>query len=304
MSTVCVIMRSRNSDWVIHQALASLAAQDHRDYELLVVDSGSTDRTLPMVSAYPHRLIEIAGSRYQPGPVLNAAIAATTADRLVFWNSDAVALHRAVLGQLVTALDEADAAFARQVPRPEALSWVRRDYAAAFPTRGEAPPWMPLSLVCSAMRRSAWEAHPFYAEAWASEDTEWGLWARRAGRTVRYLPDSLVMHSHDYTLSQLYGRRFVEGEADAFIQPEAHVGSLRGLARTASAVLRDAAWCLRRGDMGGMLASPVRRLVERWAYVKGYAHGAARQARGDQDASFGQSVVLARHESRRDEPPR
>ena len=153
MSDVAVIMRSRNSDWVIHQALASLAAQRFRDYELVVVVAGSTDRTLAMVQAHRHRLITISGERYQPGPVLTAAIAETGAARLVFWHSDAVAMHDRVLEQLVGALDGADAAFVRQLPRPEAHGWVRRDYAASFPASGEPPPWITLSLVCSAMRR-------------------------------------------------------------------------------------------------------------------------------------------------------
>jgi glycosyltransferase involved in cell wall biosynthesis len=42
---VTVIMRTKNSDWVVHQALAALFSQTYRDFELLVVDSGSTDRT-------------------------------------------------------------------------------------------------------------------------------------------------------------------------------------------------------------------------------------------------------------------
>lgn len=298
-ASVAVIMRTRNSDWVVHQALASLSAQRFRDYELIVVDSGSTDHTLALLAAHPHRLITIAGERYQPGPVLNAAIAETTAERLVFWNSDAVAMHADVLGQLVAALDQSDAAFARQVPRPEAHGWVRRDYAAAFPDAPTVPPWMTLSLVCSAMRRSAWQAHPFYAQAWASEDTEWGAWARRAGRPVAYCQRALVMHSHNYTLRQLYGRRFVEGEADAFIHGGRH-GLLACAGRATMATLRDWRWCLSHGDLGGICAAPIRRAVWAWAYRVGFAHGAGRIARGDGDASVGQAVVLARHESRRD----
>jgi rhamnosyltransferase len=41
---VSIIMRSKNSDWVIDQALAGLFAQSYKDFELWVVDSGSTDR--------------------------------------------------------------------------------------------------------------------------------------------------------------------------------------------------------------------------------------------------------------------
>ncbi|NRB41400.1 MAG: glycosyltransferase, partial [Pseudomonadales bacterium] len=41
---ISIIMRSKNSDWVIASALAALFSQDFQDFELVVVDSGSTDK--------------------------------------------------------------------------------------------------------------------------------------------------------------------------------------------------------------------------------------------------------------------
>jgi rhamnosyltransferase len=219
---------------------------------------------------------------------------------VVFQNSDAVPLGPQVLSRLLRAFDDpaVQAAFARQVPRPEAQTWVRRDYALSFPETGPAPPWVTLSLPLAAMRRSAWERHPFYTEAWGSEDTEWGHWARRNGVLVRYVPDAVVMHSHDYTLRQLYGRRFIEGEADAFIyggrETVAHV-----LARTLASSARDVLDHLRARDLPGLLVTPARRFVYHWAHHAGHVHGQRRRATGDRDASFGQRVVLDRHDSNR-----
>ena len=59
---VDVIMRSKNSDWVIGQALAGLFAQQGQPFGLVVVDSGSTDTTLEIVARHPHRLIAIERS--------------------------------------------------------------------------------------------------------------------------------------------------------------------------------------------------------------------------------------------------
>ena len=290
---VAVIMRSKDSAWVIGQALAGLFSQTRRDFELLVVDSGSTDATLRIVERYPCRVIRIPARDYFPGAVLNRAIRETQAPLLVFQNSDVVPLTPHALARLLSPVESGDAvaSFARQLPRPEAHTWVRQDYAASFPASGEAPPWMTYSLPFAAMARAAWEAHPFYADAWGSEDTEWGHWARRAGKAPRYVPEALVMHSHNYTLRQLYGRRFIEGEADAFILGEK--ASLLGRARRlGGAWARDVASHVAARDLSGLLLSLPRRLVSHAAYGRGHALGTRRRARGDPDASLGQRVVL------------
>ncbi len=297
MPKVSVIMRSKNSDWVIHQALAGLFSQHFTDFELLVVDSGSTDRTLEMVSHYPCRLIEIEAGDYYPGKVLNMAIAEARADLIVFLNSDSVALGPNSLGALVAAFDDPAVvgAFARQLPRPEADTWVQRDYAASFPEEAEAPPWMGLSLPLAGMRRSTWEQHPFYTDAWGSEDTEWGIWAKRQGLVIRYVPDALVMHSHNYTLRQIYGRRFIEGEADAFIYQDQDTLA-RLTKRFLASSIRDGWNHLQAGDWQDMLKIPARRAVYHWAYYQGHKLGESRITSGNSDSSQGQKAVLERYE--------
>ena len=293
-------MRSKNSDWVIHQALAALFSQEYTDFELIVLDSGSVDRTLEIVRQYPHRLFLVAPEDYVPGPVLNRGIDAARGEIIVLLNSDGVLLGPDALGRLVEAFDDPGtvAAIARQVARPEADPWVRREYAASFPAEGAVPPWITLSAVTTALRRSAWQEHPFYADAWGSEDTEWGVWARSRGLRVRYLPEVLVMHSHNYTLRQLYGRRFIEGEADAIIY--------RRNASLSSAIVRMAWWtargvgaAVRDGDWADLPRIPWRQVVYHWGWYAGHRHGRHRLRDGNRDIGLGQRTVLSRHDSLR-----
>lgn len=292
---ITIIMRTKNSAWVVGQALSALFSQSRRDFELLVVDSGSTDATLDIVGRYPCRLVKIEAKEYFPGVVLNMAIREAKGSLIVFQNSDTVPLTPTALDTLVGPIErgEADATFARQLPRPEAHTWVRRDYDVAFPASGDAPGWMAYSLPFAALTRESWEKHPFYEDAWGSEDTEWGHWARAHGLRVRYVPDALVMHSHNYTLRQLYGRRFIEGEADAFILRER--ASLRRFVwRTGVSVARDAWAHLAARDLPGLALTLPRRAVYHWAHLKGHQLGEQRLRRGDRDASQGQKVVLER----------
>jgi rhamnosyltransferase len=290
-------MRTKNSDWVVAQALAGLFSQSYTDFELIVVDSGSTDRTLDIVNEYPRRLIEIEAKSYFPGRVLNSAIEQASGEIIVFQNSDVVPLTPYSLERLVGAFDDShvQAAYGRQATRPEAHAWVRRDYESSFPDDAERPPWITLSLPFAAMRKSIWRERGFYDDAWASEDTEWGAWATSRGHEIKYVHDALVMHSHNYTLRQLHGRRFVEGEADAFIYGRKET-VLDVAKRACSATLRDWIYEARTGNWGELPITPLRRLVYHWAYFQGHRLGHTRQREGDGDSSRGQEFILARHD--------
>lgn len=294
---VSVVMRCMNSEWVIDRALAALYSQSYTDFELIVVDSGSTDRTLEIVRGYPCRLIEIEAGDYFPGAVLNSAIAKTSGELVVFQNSDSVPLTQHSLARLVEAFDdeEVQAAFGRQIPRPEAEDWVRRDYEASFPEFGPAPSWLTLSLPLAAFRRSVWERHHFYEDSWASEDTEWGKWAHDNNVRVDYVADATTMHSHNYTFKQIYGRRFVEGEADAFIYggPDKFVKMLK---RLVTSSVRDIHYEVRNRKWKKLWKTPFRRGVYQWAYYTGRRHGDRRSTNSDIDIATGQQVVLSRYQ--------
>ncbi len=294
---VTVVIRTRNCEDTLGQVLAALHSQDYRLFDVMAVDSGSTDSTLDILRSYDVPTKRIDGDSYQPGPVLNSAVAECDTPFVVFLNSDTVPLRRDALRRLLDAMtnEKAAAAWARQVPRPEAEPWVVRDYAVSFPPEPPAPEWMYLSLPFAVIRRSVWLEHPFYDDAWASEDTEWGKWAMEHGYEVIYVPEAIVMHSHNYTLRQLWGRKFVEGEADAFIHG-ARPAPGRMLRRILASGLRDALLYLRMGRPLGALWAPVRRAVYHAAWEAGCRLGRRRLEQGVADASVGRRVVLSSYD--------
>jgi rhamnosyltransferase len=104
------------------------------------------------------------------------------------------------------------------------------------------------------------------------------------------------MHSHNYTLRQNYGRRFIEGEADAFIYRR----KPRILDFCKSCILafaRETWEHLRVRDLPGLAAMPPRVLISQWGYLQGLRLGSRRRLTGDADVHIGQQTVLDRHES-------
>lgn len=296
--SLTIIMRSRNDACVIAQTLKALFSQTVRAEKVLLIDSSSTDGTLGIVRHFPVEILSISASEYYPGRVLNRAMTLTNGEFIVFLNSDAVLLTPQSIERLLQPLKEEDVAavYARQLPRPEAEVWVQDDYIRAFPENAAAPAWMTLSLAYSAFKRSMWQQHPFYTAAWGSEDVEWARWAKSQGKQVLYVSDALCMHSHNYSLKQLYGRRYIEGEADAFIR-QTQYSAVKLMRDVAAATVRDIKVYWRHGDYKGLLGIPIRRFVERWGYYRGNCWGNQRKRVGNNDVKTGQNAVLKHYDT-------
>ncbi len=292
-----IIMRTKNSDWVVEQSLSAIFSQREVSFNLIVVDSGSTDNTLSIIKAYPCRLIEVSAESYVPGKILNMAIEQTMSEIVIFINSDSVLLSPYSLKNLLEHFnsDEVIAVYGRQIPRPEAELWVQRDYAESFPCHGNQPDWLGISLPLAAIKRNAWLEHPFYSEAWASEDTEWGLWAKNQGYKVVYEPAAITMHSHNYNHKQMYGRRFVEGEADVFILDERY-SRFNFVKRTIKQLVKDAWLYIKHGQIKQLFQILYHSYIYQWAYYKGIQLGLKRKIEGDTDLAKGQQIILSHYD--------
>lgn len=72
---VSIIIPTLNCSQLISQTLESLLTQDYPDYEILIVDAGSTDRTLEVINSYhSHRILLFSVSDYQRYEMLNKGI--------------------------------------------------------------------------------------------------------------------------------------------------------------------------------------------------------------------------------------
>jgi rhamnosyltransferase len=297
LARVTVIIRTKNSAGILQQTLKALFSQSFLHFDLLIADSSSTDATLEIVKPYGCQVISIAAEDYFPGKVLNSAVEASSSEIVVFLNSDAVLLTPIALEELLRpfAQKNVQATFGRQLPRPDAKTWVKHDLIKSFPREKAPPSWMPYALPFAAMRKSIWLQRPFYTAAWGSEDTEWGHWAKSNQKQVLYVPSACVMHSHNYTLKQLYGRRFIEGEADAFIYGRQH-SIVKMIGCALKSCLSDCIYHIRHGDLWGLIEMPWVRVVAAWAYYRGHRLGENRIRSGDPDAGMGQKEVLKRYD--------
>jgi len=137
---VSIIVRSCNEGWALSQTLPALMAQEYRNWELIVIDSGSTDGSVELIrQAKPKHFIQIQRQEYNPSRVMNRGMDLAKSEYGIFLNADATPQGEGWLRPLVTALFDfhTAAAFGRQIPRAGCRAVYRLDYERCFGTNSD-----------------------------------------------------------------------------------------------------------------------------------------------------------------------
>jgi len=218
---VSIIMRSYNEGWALRETLPALKSQEYRNWELIVIDSGSTDGSLELIRrTNPKHFVQIRPEDYNPSRVMNQGVRLAGSEFAIFLNADATPLDSNWLRPLVDALQGSDTAavFGRQIPRPDCRAVFVHDYERCFGPRRESARWEHFfSMASSGIRRDIWLRRGFLECMQYSEDDEYTRWCRAQNYRVAYCPDSVVMHSHNYSPQQAYKRSFGEARALAAV---------------------------------------------------------------------------------------
>jgi len=165
------------------------------------------------------------------------------------------------------------AVFSRQIPRPDCAAVFARDYERCFGGARESAHWENFfSMVSSGLRRDVWARRGFRETMQYSEDDEYTRWCRAEGYRISYCPNSVVMHSHNYTPRQAYKRSFGEAWALAAMLPKSETerGSRPSLLL---GWLRDAYGDLRYCQRTGRMRQVTHALGIRWQQRLGRIHG-------------------------------
>ena len=214
-SSVDVIIPNWNGERCIAACLASLTAQTHPNLRVMVVDNGSTDRSLQIVrDQFPQVSVIEVGVNGGFAAAVNRGIRATRGDYVALLNNDAVARPE-WLAKLAQALD-ADPALGSCASRMLVMNkpWLVNVAGLAFsPSLRSCAAtigWGTLDsyehhapyLVAAASggavmyRRQALDEVGLFDEDYFmfSEETDWLYRFRQAGWEVWFTPEAEVVH--------------------------------------------------------------------------------------------------------------
>ena len=278
-----IIMRSFNEAWALKDTLAALHEQDFTEWELIVIDSGSTDGSVELIrSACPAHFVQIEPHEYNPSRVMNHGMRLARSEWCIFLNADATPQGAGWLRPLVEALQRPNVAavFGRQIPRPDCEAVFAADYDRCFGENRESGRWDHFfSMVSSGLRKEVWTLRGFREDLQYAEDDEYTRWCRSQGYLVQYVPGSVAMHSHNYTPEQSYRRSFGDARAIGRSAPKG-LKNRENLVRTVLAgwlrdAWHDAGYCARRGRMSEFSHALHIRWKQRTGKLAGYRQGYA-----------------------------
>jgi len=193
-------------------------------FEVIVIDSGSTDGTVEKTRKYPVRLVEIKPEEFHHGRTRNQGAEMAQGQYLVYITQDALPLDNNWLQKLTTNLIDPQVAMVigRQIPNENTTFPDKFYYFYDFPDvrlvvkRGGSAYYHDnnfISNVNSALRKRVWQEHRFSETIVMAEDKELAGRLLLAGWTIIYDPGSAVRHSHNFSIPEVFDRALDYGLA-------------------------------------------------------------------------------------------
>jgi rhamnosyltransferase len=217
-----ILIRTKNEESAINTTLKLIRSQSLQPNEIIVVDSGSTDRTVEYIRAWKNiHLIQIPSEEFTYGRALNIGFEIANGDIVVSLSAHAFPSTEHWLEMLIRNFEnpKVAAVYGRQLPHINAWPPVQRDYLSYYGTDFKVQDNPNNSSHCcfsnanSAIRRALWLRQPFNETLPYSEDQEWAINALTLGYQIIYEPKAAVYHSHNESFMKVYRRSYNEYSA-------------------------------------------------------------------------------------------
>lgn len=224
--TATVAILTKNSGSGFTSVLDNVFSQLGIDYEVLVIDSGSTDETISTAKKYPVRLVTIKPEEFGHGKTRNLAARLANGKFIVFVTHDAAPKSEHWLSELLKPFSDPKIAgvYGRQIPHSDekildkifflnlygdqAIVWEKDKYSSGDNIFSDAN---------SAVRKDLLLKHHYRDDIIVSEDYEWANRVMQLGYKIAYHPEAQVVHSHSYNLYTLFKRNFDIGVSYKYI---------------------------------------------------------------------------------------
>lgn len=200
MTEISIIIRTFNEERWIGKCLKRLKSQTIDDFDVVLVDNVSTDKTVEKaIHVYPNlEFIEI--DDYLPGFALNEGIHRSSGEFVTCLSAHCIPVDKHWLETLQANFDEYNnvaGVYGRQVPIKSSDPTDKLDLIRTFgPEKRVQTRDTFFHNANSMLRREVWEEFPFNENVTNIEDQIWAKEVLHSGCKIIYEPDAAVYHHH------------------------------------------------------------------------------------------------------------
>ncbi|OGV89886.1 hypothetical protein A2Z41_00755 [Microgenomates group bacterium RBG_19FT_COMBO_39_10] len=212
-SLVSFVIRTKNEEKLISKVLKNLQQQTLKNLEIIIVDSGSTDKTLEIIKKFPVQLIEIKPKEYNPSYALNLGINKAQGKYVGIISGHSLPISKTWLKDgLVEFKDKKVAAVTGYYTENPVGYFSQRAGLLLFKfekrKREEFCPW--LTNTNALIRKDLWQQYPFDEKLSGCEDYDWASEMIARGYNIIKEPRFSVFHSHPFIGRPGYHQKSVQ----------------------------------------------------------------------------------------------
>jgi rhamnosyltransferase len=221
MSSLSVLLVTKNGRRDLERLLPALYAQKNvPTFEVVAIDSGSSDGTVELLERHPIRLQQIPPKSFHHAQTRNLAADLSTGEILIFLSQDALPTSDLWLSKLISNFDDTavGAVYGRQLPKAGCFGERKDTFDVIYGAQrvvkdpahrnGLGYRFYHFSDVNAAIRRSVWQQTRFPEDLKVFEDLGIAKRMLDGGWKIVYEPEAAVFHSHNHSIVGLFKRYF------------------------------------------------------------------------------------------------
>jgi len=270
-----IVIRTLNEAKHLESLMQGIHNQSYKDWEIVLVDSGSSDGTLEIAERSGARIFHIPSHEFTFGRSLNLGCAEARGKYLVFASGHVWPTTNSWLKNITRPFEERSVAmvYGRQRGTDANRLSELRDLHMIFGPNSHILVDEPRgNNGNSAIRKDLWEDQPFDETLTGLEDVDWARKVEQQGYRVYYAADAPVRHVHEESLRQVYTRYLREAIATKRMFPHYRFTWQEFLRGLPYAILRDVLFAFRYKHIKKLPRVPASRMAHFFGIYRGVRH--------------------------------
>ena len=207
---ISIIIRTYNEEKHIKKLLYGIQNQNiKKSYEIIIVDSGSKDKTIEFALEFDVKIVEIKKEEFSFGKAINLGCNEAKGELLVFASAHVYPIYNDWLYNLIRPFTNNSIAYTygRQIGDDNTKFSENMIFKKWFPIESIPIQTTPFcNNANSCIRKSVWEKNNFDENITGLEDINLASFLINNGLFLSYVAEAVIVHVHDESYNNIFNR--------------------------------------------------------------------------------------------------